>query len=358
MSLLKKVNVYRRGLMKGITKNIGESKLQTNGEPINREDVKRILITRPNHRLGNQLLITPLIQELTETFPNAKIDLFLKGGVGNILFENFTQVDQKINLPKKHFKELGKYIGGWLRLKKHHYDIVINVVKTSSSGRLSTKLAKGKYKFFGLEESEFTHDFDNLNHIAKFPVYSFRENISHLGIKPNLNTVPPLRMMLSEKEIAHGKVELEKLKQKQAKTIALFTFATGAKCYSKEWWATFYNELKTTLPDYNIIEVLPVENVSQLNFSIPHFYSKDVREICGFFANCDVFIGADSGIMHLATASGVPTLGLFSVTKPDMYKPYGNKSIGIDTKETPNSKIIELAKDILEEKEDLCSSKK
>lgn len=348
MSLLKKLNIFRRGLMKGITKNIGESKIQTYTGIINKDEVKRILITRPNHRLGNQLLITPLIQELTDTFPNATIDLFLKGGVGNILFENYAQVGQKINLPKKHFKELGKYVGGWLRLKKHQYDIVINVVKTSSSGRLSTKLANGKYKFFGLDETEFTHNFENLNHIAKFPVYSFRESISNLGIKPNLTNVPPLKMQLSEAEINQGKTELNKLKVKDAKTIALFTYATGAKCYSKEWWATFYNELKTTLPEYNIVEVLPVENVSQLNFSIPHFYSKDVREICGFFANCDVFIGADSGIMHLATASGVPTLGLFSVTKPEMYQPYGNRSKGIDTNTTSNKTIIQDAKIILE----------
>ena len=348
MSLLKKVNIYRRGLMKGITKNIGESKLQTHGEQINKEEVKRILITRPNHRLGNQLLITPLIQELTATFPNAKIDLFLKGGVGNILFENYSQVDQKINLPKKHFKEPGKYIGGWFRLKKYKYDIVINVAKNSSSGRLSTKLANAKYKFFGLEESEFKNKFENLNHIAKFPVYSFRENISYLGIKPNLSTVPPLKMILSNEEITKGKIALDNLKEKDAKTIVLFTFATGEKCYSKEWWTSFYNELKTTLPDYNIIEVLPVENVSQLDFSIPHYYSKDVREICGFFANCDVFIGADSGIMHLATASGVPTLGLFSVTQPETYQPYGNHSKGIDTKITSNARIIQDAKKILE----------
>lgn len=348
MSLLKKVNIYRRGLMKGITKNIGQSKLQTNGEIINRNEVKRILITRPNHRLGNQLLITPLIQEINATFPNATIDLFLKGGVGNILFENYNQVDQKINLPKKHFNELGKYIGAWIKLKKYSYDIVINVAKNSSSGRLSTKLANAKYKFFGLEESEFTNTFENLNHIAKFPVYSFRENISYLGIQPNLDTVPPLKMMLSEKEIAKGKEDLLKLVKNNKKTIALFTFATGEKCYSKTWWTTFYSELRESLPEYNIIEVLPVENVSQLDFSIPSYYSKDVREICGFFANCDVFIGADSGIMHLATASGVPTLGLFSITKPETYKPYGNQSQGIDTKTTTNAQIIFNAKQILE----------
>jgi len=348
MSLLKKVNIFRRKIMKGITENIGESKIQTNGEQINKDEIKRILITRPNHRLGNQLLITPLIQEITDTFPNATIDLFLKGGVGNILFKNYTQVDQKINLPKKHFKELNKYIGGWFRLKKYKYDIVINIAKNSSSGRLSTKIANAKYKFFGLEESEFKNQFENLHHIAKFPVYSFRENISYLGIKPNLTTVPPLKLILSEKELSQGKIALEKIKEKEAKTIALFTYATGAKCYSKEWWAIFYKELKATLPEYNIIEVLPVENVSQLNFSIPTFYSQDVREICGFFANCDVFIGADSGIMHLATASGVPTLGLFSVTNVETYQPYGPKNEGIDTNEISNTEIITKAKNILE----------
>ena len=46
-----------------------------------RNKIKRILICRPNHRLGNLLLITPLIQEISETFPDCKIDLFVKGGI-------------------------------------------------------------------------------------------------------------------------------------------------------------------------------------------------------------------------------------------------------------------------------------
>jgi ADP-heptose:LPS heptosyltransferase len=48
-------------------------------------------------------------------------------------------------------------------------------------------------------------------------------------------------------------------------------------------------------------------------------------------ANSALFIGADSGIMHLASSSHAPTVGLFSITNPEAYGPYGGKSIGIDT---------------------------
>jgi hypothetical protein len=48
------------------------------------------------------------------------------------------------------------------------------------------------------------------------------------------------------------------------------------------------------ISDYNIIEILPVENVSQIAFKSPVFYSKDIREIGAVIANTEIFIGADN----------------------------------------------------------------
>ena len=50
--------------------------------------------------------------------------------------------------------------------------------------------------------------------------------------------------------------------------------------------------------------------------------------------NTSVFIAADNGVMHLASASLTPTVGFFSVTDPDIYAPYGNGSVALNTKET------------------------
>jgi hypothetical protein len=37
----------------------------------------------------------------------------------------------------------------------------------------------------------------------------------------------------------------------------------------------FYAALLQEFPDYNIIEILPVENVSQIEFKAPTFYSNE-----------------------------------------------------------------------------------
>lgn len=38
---------------------------------------------------------------------------------------------------------------------------------------------------------------------------------------------------------------------------------------------------------------------------------------------CALYIGNDSGLMHLAAAAGIPTLGLFGPSKPENYAPWG-----------------------------------
>lgn len=347
MNILKNINVVRRNLMQGLTKKISGSAMGQNLEMINQDTIKSVLICRPNHRLGNQLLITPLVQEVTDTFPNCKIDLFVKGNVAPIIFENYENIDNIIKLPKNHFNDLLPYIKGWLSLKKKHYDLVINVDKNSSSGRLSTKFAKSDYKLFGDEETDFELKHPDHKHIAKYPVYSLRSYLSKLRVPNRENPIPPLDLKLSPSEIAMAKVELEKLINKDQKTICLFTFATGEKCYSEIWWNAFYERLKKEYHDYNIIELLPVENVSQIGFKAPSFYSKDIRQIASFIANTNIWIGADSGMMHLASASKTPTVGLFSVTAIDKYEPYGNGSIALNTNSTNTDEMIKTIDTIL-----------
>ncbi|MFD1603935.1 glycosyltransferase family 9 protein [Flavobacterium artemisiae] len=329
MGNLKKVNVVRRKLMRNLTKNIGNS-VSKRG-PIDKNKIKKVLICRPNGRLGNLLLITPLIQEVTKTFPGCTIDLFVKGTLAPIVFEKYNNVDKIIDLPKKPFKELIKYLKVWTLIKKQQYDIVINVDQNSSSGRLAVQFSSAKYKFFGDLPENVTLEYSDYDHIAKYPVYNFRYFLNQAGIEMTNEPVALLDLRLSENEIANGKKILDQIIDPSKKTIAIFTYATGEKCYCVSWWEAFYKALKEEYTDYNIFEVLPVENVSQINFEAPTFYSKDVREIGSVLANVDVFVGADSGIMHLASASKAPTAGLFSISNLKKYEPYGNGSIGLDT---------------------------
>lgn len=145
------------------------------------------------------------------------------------------------------------------------------------------------------------------------------------------NQIQNLNLKLSDEEIQNGNAILLNLNQNELKTICLYTNATGEKCLEEMWWKEFYNKLSKKFPGFNIIEILPVENCSKLHFSIPSFYSKDIREMGAVIANSTLFISADNGVMHLANSVGVRTIGLFNKTNSVVFGPYGNFSGTFDT---------------------------
>ena len=178
-------------------------------------------------------------------------------------------------------------------------------------------------------------------------MYEFRIFLTKLGFNNNENPVPSVNLKLTPLEIAEGQKILKKIVTDEKKIISIFTYATDDKCYSESWWEVFYERLKTEYPNYNIIEVLPVENISQIGFKAPTFYSKDIREIGSVIANTEIFIGADSGIMHLASASQTPTVGLFSRANQDTYEPYNNNSVAINTNKSTIDEWIKTINHIL-----------
>jgi ADP-heptose:LPS heptosyltransferase len=349
MGFLSNINIFRRFVTRSLTKILLNNNFNSD-QVLNPLQVQRVLISRPNHRLGNQILITPLVQEVEHCFPNAKIDLFVKGGVANIIFENYSAVDQIIHLPKSHFKQLGTYFLSWLKIRKYKYDVAINVDQGSSSGRLSVLFSRSKIKIIGDVSFEkiINEEFSDAIHMAKYPVYMFRHYLNKLQVQVPKKQISSLDLRLSDKELEVGKENLKALNlNPNLPTVCLFTFATGSKCYSKEWWHSFLMEIESNFAqDFNLIEILPVENVSQIDFKLPSFYSKDVRAIASLISNTKLFIGADSGMMHLASASKTTTIGLFSVTSIPKYGPFGNQSFAIQTNGCSHQEMILKIKEI------------
>ena len=53
-----------------------------------------------------------------------------------------------------------------------------------------------------------------------------------------------------------------------------------------------------------------------------------------FMKKSSLFIGNDSGLMHLAAASNISTIGLFGPTNDKLYAPFGSNCYIIRTEET------------------------
>ncbi len=52
----------------------------------------------------------------------------------------------------------------------------------------------------------------------------------------------------------------------------------------------------------------------------------DLPEVAACLRRCVLFIGNDSGLMHIAAAAGTPTLGLFGRSRADEYAPAGSRT--------------------------------
>lgn len=346
MSFKHKINKIRRRFMRILTSKIGRTTRIKSGTTLDPGAVKRVLIVRTNHRLGNLLLITPLLQEIIHTFPNAKVDIISQGFLSRVLFTAYNPVDQLITLPRKPFKELGSYLKNGWKVRRYKYDLAINAVSGSSSGKLYTQLSRATYKIYGEDNTTILAAQTDAVHIAKEQVYVFKDFVSRLGIQPK-EGISDLSISLSQKEIQQGKERLLEMVDGKKPVIAIFTFATGDKCYKPEWWNPFYDLLLQEFPNHDIVEVLPYENVSQIGFRAPSYYSKDIREIAAFIKSTQVWVGADCGIMHLASASGAPVIGLFSRTNKHVYEPFNSRSCSLFTGDLQHDDIVKAIRSVV-----------
>lgn len=146
-------------------------------------------------------------------------------------------------MPGKPHKAFLKYLRGWTIIARDNYDLVINVVNNSSSGKLSTRLANSRYKFFGEINDDIKKRYPDHEHMAKYPVYNFRYFINRLGFVKSDNSVPSINLRLNSSELEEGKRALKNLMDSEKSTLCIYTYATGSKRHSEVWWGEFYERL-------------------------------------------------------------------------------------------------------------------
>lgn len=304
--------------------------------------IHRILVLRPNHRLGNILLLTPLLSELQETFPGAEIDVLAAGDVAQDMLGGFTGVRYIHCLPRYIFRHLIKTSRLIASLRRARYDLAIDPIADSNSNRLLLAWIKPRNSI-GIPAARSTVDagwagilFLAPRHLATLPVFLLRHALVNVR-EVNDADYPRLDIRLSRAERRIGQTILNAILHRRSinphsPIIGIFANATGAKCLDKSWWLKFLSPLIDSHPEYTILEFVPADGTSRLGGNFPTYYSSDPRKLASVISNLTSFISGDCGVMHLACASGVPTIGLFSVTDASMYEPYGNHNHSLNVR--------------------------
>lgn len=287
------------------------------------------------------ILLTPLISELERQYKGAEIDIVSEGAIAEEIFATFFSVKNIFCLPKRGFKHPVAFLGLLRRIRRTSYDLIVDPCVGSNFSRAMTRLLKGRYKLGFSDDparSGLTHGIPTsvaMRHMAKRPVNLLRCSSTQPCTAED--DYPTLDIRLTDVEQAQGRQVIRELLSVSLQKVAppvvgIFANATGAKRYSMDWWREFIATFKELSPLSSIIELIPMHGHSMLGAEWPGYYSSDIRRMGAVMAGMDLMISADCGVMHLAVASKVPTVGMFCVTDASVYAPYGLESCSLLTK--------------------------
>ena len=298
---------------------------------------RRILICRPNVRLGNTLLLTPLLQETEVMFPGAEVDIVTACEAAPEIFRGFGCVRTIHQLPRHGAFHPTAWLGIFLRARRKLYDLVIDPCPKSWSSRFWTR-AMSTPCTIGFTSPSKAHGSSMIGiavrdapcHMGKYPVYLLRRALGG-GAHAIETATPPLDIFLTDAERSFGRHKLRQLCRTlhgNGPIVAVFASATGIKRLPVSWWDAALAHIKVQVPGVRIVEIVAASGEMLLRTPAA-YYSTSIRRLAAVIDAADCFLSADNGVMHLAAATSTPTIGLFTVTDPAVYAPYGRWNTGI-----------------------------
>lgn len=289
---------------------------------------QRILVRFPNW-IGDVVMATPLLLALRSAYPKAEISVLIVDALSQLI-----EADPHLNRilcfsrsPKREDLSLD-----FIRfLRKEKFDLSINLLTSFSSNVLlfcsSIKKRIGpKSSWISLLQS------CTVPLSARHQIDRFDQLLSPL-IEQRCLPIP--RLFLREEEEKSSSFLREKFQL--SKTNPLVLIHPGAAYGSaKSWPKESYIELARLLLKHpSSPSIVWVGSAKEAPFSSS--YGKDLtgktsmRELMILMRECTLFIGNDSGPMHMAAALGSPLIALFGSTDPlfSAPRPRSNQPIEI-----------------------------
>lgn len=301
---------------------------------------KRILIIKPDH-IGDLILAIPAIKTLRLAFPHSNITA-LVGEWCLPLTELIPEIDEAIGYRPGLFARdrksgLRERIGLLARLWHGGFDMAVDLRPTW----LSVALAVSK---------RFKWRIDRSSHRLRMRMRG-KTSIWDHEVKRNLEPLKmagiptPSHISLSLTIPRHIKDNVDEMFDKlfTGETGPIVAFHPGSPVKLKRWAPFNFAELGDKLWEELGARILLVGSKSELDISreiISMMRHKpvdltgrtDLPTLAGVLERCDLFIGNDSGPMHIAAALGIKVIGIFGPSSPERFGPYGKGCLTIRAK--------------------------
>jgi len=300
--------------------------------------VKKILIL-PLYGIGDVLMTTPALRNLKEQMDVEITYLHMFKTTRDIMLHN-PNILENIHFP---FLEKSRLAGlRFLMQFRKKFDCSINFYPSNRKDYNAAAFFIGSPLRIG--HRYVRRDFWEINFLKNRTVkeddalHCVEENLRllrFLGIKDT--KAYSTEIFLTEEERSFGRQWLEDRSIDKKILIGVHAGASVFKNHARKKWseasfAELINRLVPELQDSVFLlfggpEELPLRNVLLSLVHRPERVlsvdSVSVRQAAALLRNCRLFISNDSGPMHMAAASGVPTVAIFGPTNPAWVRPWG-----------------------------------
>ena len=279
---------------------------------MSRPDFKTIVVLALSP-LGDTLFSTPAIRALRENFPQARILILANLSAAKVLKSNPYGMEVSISSDQWDFFKI------LASVHKTRYDLALGL---SQLGSLFTR-------FCG---TAFHRDFYDVDCQQKQSVVQMcLEIIQTAGCEPGSSHTEFWMHEWEETEATQAVHRFfEKMKYHGAPLVAVH--CGGHYFIRKRWPLTNFVKLAgwlQTRADRQVVLVggrEDIENSLIIRDAVPGVLNTvgrfTLEETAVLLKNCRLFIGNDSGPLHLAAAVKTPTIGLFGPTAPSQFYPY------------------------------------
>ena len=305
----------------------------------------KILILRLS-AVGDVLRTLPAVMALKEYFPSSHITWMVEEP-SKTLLEIQPEIDQVILLPRKRwtegmksavkawktFKEMGQFI---VELRKEKFDFVLDFHGIIKSGLIS--FLSGSPKRIGYDRTsskEGNFLFSNIKvKLPKEKMSRYQRNFALLrGVGLEVRDFDA-KLHISQRDKEYIESFLAGLNPPLRRPSIAIHAGTNPKAAFKKWMPDHYAQLAdrlirelgaTVIFTWGPEELESVESIRKemTEQSVLGPETETLTQLGELFRHCDLYVGGDTGPMHIASLMGTPVLVIYGPTDPVFHEPLG-----------------------------------
>jgi lipopolysaccharide heptosyltransferase I len=305
----------------------------------------KILVLRLS-AVGDVLRTLPAVKALKKCFPSCHIAWVVEEP-SKTLLESQPEIDQVIVFPRKRWTEGLRSIGkGWrtlkevrqfiLHLRKERFDIVFDFHGIIKSGMISFLSGSSKrigYDRKSTKEGNFL--FSNIK--VKLPeekISRYQRNFALLkGLGLEVKQFDS-KLHIPLRDAEYVESFFNRFNPPLKRPYIAIHAGTNPKALFKRWMPGHYAQLgdrlihdlgATVIFTWGPGELESVEAIREemKEPSILGPKTESLTQLGELFRHCDLYVGGDTGPMHIASLVGTPVLVIYGPTDPVFHEPLG-----------------------------------